>query len=73
MLKPNGVLLFANFARDISDDGYMETFMNWALLLRSEADMWNIINASVDRNTVEASVYFGANRNIVYGIIKKRA
>ena len=72
MLKPNGVFLFANFAQDISDDGYMETFMNWALLLRSEADMWNIINASVDRNTVEASVQFGANRNIVYGIVRKR-
>ena len=73
MLKPNGVLLFANFAQDISDDGYMETFMNWALLLRSEADMWDIINASVDRNAVEADVYFGANRNIVYGIVRKRA
>ena len=71
MLKPNGVLLFANFARDIGEDGYMETFMNWALLLRSEADMWSIINASVDRNTVEASVHFGANRNIVYGIIRE--
>ena len=73
MLKPGGVLLFANFAPGHLDDGYMETFMNWALLLRSEADMWNIINASVDRNTVEASVYFGANRNIVYGVIKRRA
>jgi SAM-dependent methyltransferase len=73
MLKPNGVLLFANFAQDIPDDGYMETFMNWALLLRSEADMWDIINASVDRNAVEAQVHFGANRNIVYGIIRKRA
>jgi SAM-dependent methyltransferase len=73
MLKPNGVLLFANFAQDIPDDGYMETFMNWALLLRSEADMWDIINASVDRNAVEADVHFGANRDIVYGIIRKRA
>lgn len=72
MLKPNGVFLFANFAEDIPDDGYMETFMNWALLLRSEADMWDIVNASVDRNTVDASVEYGENRNIVYGIIRKR-
>lgn len=72
-LKPGGTFLFANFAQDIVVDGYMETFMNWALLLRSEADMWNIVNASVDRNMVEASVVFGENRNIVYGIIKKRA
>ena len=72
MLKPNGVLLFANFSPEMSGDGFMETFMNWALLQRSEDDMWGIINASVDRNTVEAGVHFGANRNIVYGILKKR-
>jgi SAM-dependent methyltransferase len=73
MLKPDGVLLFANFAEDIFDDGYMETFMNWPLLLRSEADMWNIVNASVDRNRVEASVHFGANRNILYATIRNRS
>jgi hypothetical protein len=72
MLKPNGVFLFANFAKDIGVDGYMETFMNWGLLLRSETEMWNIINASVDRNAVEVSVHFGENRNILYGILKKR-
>ena len=73
MLKPNGVFLFANFASDMADDGYMESVMNWALLLRSEADMWNVINSSVERNTDEARVEFGENRNIVYGIIKKRS
>lgn len=72
-LKPNGSFLFANFSRDIVVDGYMETFMNWALLLRSEDEMWDIVNASVDRNAVEASVEFGANRNIVYGILRKRS
>jgi hypothetical protein len=44
--------------------------MDWVLLLRSEADMWNIINASVDRNTVEAQVFFGENRNVLYGVSK---
>ncbi len=72
MLKPNGVFLFANFADDIRVDAYMETFMNWTLLLRSEADMWDIINASTDRNSVEAKVFFGENRNIVYGVITRK-
>lgn len=72
MLKPNGVFLFANFHDDIVDDGYMETLMNWALILRSEEDVETIIRASVDRNAVETQVEFGANRNIVYGIITKR-
>lgn len=72
MLKPNGVLLFANFSPELTDDGYMETFMDWTLLLRSEADMWSIVNASVHRNAVDTSVFFGANRNIVYAVIRKR-
>lgn len=72
LLKPDGIFLFANFSPEMTDDGYMETFMNWALLQRSEEDMWAIINASVDRNCVEASVYFGSNRNIVYAVLRKR-
>ena len=65
-------LLFANFAQDIFDDAYMETFMNWPVLLRSEEDVWNIINASVDRNTVDVRVFSGENGNIIYGVITKR-
>lgn len=72
MLKPNGTFLFANYAEGNPDAGYRETFMDWVLLLRSQADMWNIINASVDRNTVEARVFFGENRNVLYGVIEKR-
>ncbi|WP_202329641.1 class I SAM-dependent methyltransferase [Mesorhizobium sp. L-8-3] len=72
MLKPNGVLFFANFSPELTDDGYMETFMDWTLLLRSEADMWKIVNGSVDRNSVDADVFFGENRNIVYATIAKR-
>jgi hypothetical protein len=73
MLKPNGVFLFANFAQDIGVDGYMETFMNWALLLRSETDMWNIIHKSAGKAAIDARVFYGANKNIVYGIIQKHA
>ncbi|KQV43404.1 MULTISPECIES: class I SAM-dependent methyltransferase [unclassified Rhizobium] len=71
MLKPGGVFLFANFAEGMADDGYMESYMNWVLLQRSEADMWNVINSSVERNGVDAEVWFGENRNIVYGTIRK--
>ncbi|NDV89504.1 class I SAM-dependent methyltransferase [Aurantimonas aggregata] len=72
MLKPGGLFLFANFNNDISDDGYMESFMNWPLLLRSEKDMWDIINASIDANVYEPNVFFGENRNIIYGTCHKR-
>jgi SAM-dependent methyltransferase len=71
MLKPNGTFLFANFSQEVPDDGYMETFMNWALLLRSEEDMWRIMRAATAGLDVECSLRFGKNRNIVYGIIRK--
>ncbi|MCO5064591.1 MAG: class I SAM-dependent methyltransferase [Rhizobiaceae bacterium] len=71
LLKPNGVFLFANFAQGIGVDGYMETFMNWPLLLRSEKQIWNIIEGSVDNSIIDANVFFGANHNIVYGVIVK--
>jgi len=69
LLKPGGIFLFANFAQGISDDGFMETFMNWPLLLRSEKQMWNIIEGSVDNSIVDANVFFGANHNVIYGVI----
>ncbi|RWG00903.1 class I SAM-dependent methyltransferase [Mesorhizobium sp.] len=72
LVKPDGEFLFANFSDEITTDGYMETFMDWPLILRSAGDMWDIINAAVDKNRVEAEVYYGSNRNIVYGKIRKR-
>lgn len=71
MLKPNGVFMFANFSEDIIADGYMETFMNWALLLRTEEDMWRIMRASTDDGVFDCFVRFGENRNIVYGFMRK--
>jgi hypothetical protein len=71
MVKPGGEFFFANFSDEITTDGYMETFMDWPLILRSADDMWDIIKAAVDMNHVEAEVFHGSNRNIVYGRIRK--
>lgn len=75
MLKPGGSFLFANFANDIRVDGYMEMIMNWALLLRDEHDMWRIIEQSIDgeQGDYEAKVFYGDNRNVIYGVISKIA
>ena len=73
LLKPGGEFLFANFSTEVVPDGYMETFMNWPLILRDEDKIWDIVNASVDRNTVEADVFFGENRHIVYAKIRRKA
>ena len=73
MLKPGGTFLFANYHVDTPDEGYMEAFMQWSLILRSEADMWAIIDQSVDRNTVDALVEYGGNGTVMYATIRKVA
>lgn len=72
LVKPGGEFLFANFSDRITTDGYMETFMDWPLILRSADDMWDIIKGAVDMNTVDADVWYGTNANIVYGTLRKR-
>ena len=73
MVRPGGTFLFANFSDETRVDGYMDMFMNWELLLRDEAAMWAIVNRSVDRNQVDAKVWFGGNRDVVYAALTKRA
>ncbi len=71
MLKPGGTFLFANFSPETDVDGYMETFMNWALLLRSEREMGSIASESVTGNDMKVSVWSGSNRSIVYCEIQR--
>lgn len=71
MVKPGGKFLFANFSDEIKTDGYMETFMDWPLILRNAKDMEEIVNGSVDRNAIDLKVFYGANRNIVYAEVTK--
>jgi len=72
MLKPGGIFLFANFSDEMADDGYMESYMNWELLQRSEVDMWRIANATAEAGAIDTKVWFGANRNIIYSTIMKK-
>lgn len=72
LVKPGGTFLFANYSHPIIVDGYLETFMNWTLLLRSEEDMFRIIRESADPAQWEASVFFGHERNIAYGVMRRK-
>ncbi|MFC3327648.1 hypothetical protein ACFOJ9_38775, partial [Mesorhizobium cantuariense] len=44
----------------------------WVLLLRSEVRHVEHRQCSVDRNAVEAQVFFGENHNVLYAVIEKR-
>ena len=54
LVKPGGEFLFANFSDEITTDGYMETFMDWPLILRSADDMRDIINAALGESSFAA-------------------
>jgi SAM-dependent methyltransferase len=73
LVKPGGAFLFANYSHPIIVDGYLETFMNWTLLLRSEEDMLRIIGESADAAEWDSSVFFGHERNIAYGVMRRKA
>lgn len=70
MLKPGGAYLFANFADDMPDDGYMETFMRWELILRSREDMQRVIDDSVGSEH-RSEIFFGENRTVIYAAITR--
>lgn len=70
MLKRGGTYLFANFADDIPDDGYMETFMRWELILRSREDMLRIIDESVGAEH-ESRIFTGENGCVIYAAIMR--
>lgn len=73
LVKPGGKMLFANFSDEITTDGYMETFMDWPLILRSGDDMMDIAVRAIDRNQADLNVFYGSNRNIVYATITKKS
>ncbi len=71
MLKPGGTLLFANFAKDIPDDGYMETFMDWQLRFRDETELEEFWSKLPNCDVTARQTFRGANGNVIYGRLSK--
>jgi SAM-dependent methyltransferase len=71
MLKPGGTLLFANFAKDIPDDGYMETFMDWQLRFRGETELEEFWSRLPDCDVAGRQTFRGANGNVIYAKVSK--
>ena len=63
MLRPGGRVLIANFVPGGSGRGYMELFMDWTLVLRSEAQMRELAEAA---GAAHASTFADPPRNVVY-------
>jgi SAM-dependent methyltransferase len=68
MLKPGGKFLLANFAKDIGVEGYMETFMNWPLIWRTDEDVQSIID-KVKHPIADVSLTRGENGGVIYAVL----
>jgi SAM-dependent methyltransferase len=63
MLRPGGRLLIGNFVPSGSGRGYMELFMDWALIVRNEVAMREMATAA---GATSISSYHDPHRNVVY-------
>lgn len=63
MLRPGGRLVIANFVPGGSGRGYMELFMDWTLVLRSEATLADMARRA---GAAQVNTFHDPHRNVVY-------
>jgi extracellular factor (EF) 3-hydroxypalmitic acid methyl ester biosynthesis protein len=66
MLRPGGKLLVANFVPDHLEVGYMETFMQWHLIYRTENQLDDVAKEIPASEIYEKRTFFEDNGNIVF-------
>ncbi|MEM7796248.1 MAG: class I SAM-dependent methyltransferase, partial [Cyanobacteria bacterium P01_C01_bin.118] len=66
MLRPQGKLLVANFVPNHRDVGYMETFMQWNLIYRTESQLDDVAKAISASAIAQKQTFFEPNGNIVF-------
>lgn len=65
-LRPGGRVLVANFAEGIPGAGYMEAFMDWFLVYRSECEMFDLLDEIPPSERAEVLLSSDAAQNILY-------
>jgi hypothetical protein len=66
LVKPGGRVLVANFAPNLRDIGYMESFMAWSLIYRDEGDMSEIAAGLPTELVAATRLFRDAHENIVF-------
>ena len=72
MLNPGGRMLIANFAPDLADAAYLESFMDWRPVYRNERDMFDLLAGIAHSDITEADLSFDAMRSVVYLLVRRR-
>lgn len=71
-VTPGGRLLLANFLPDIPDVGYMESFMDWHLIYRSDAQMRAFADALAVREVASVRQFRDPYNVVTYLEVTKR-
>jgi hypothetical protein len=67
LLNPGGRMMIVNFLHDIPDVGYMEAFMGWYLIYRSEAELLQLCSGIRKDAIAEVRLsYDAAGKNMAY-------
>lgn len=66
MLRPGGKLLVANFAPNLRDIGYMETFMAWWLIYRDETEVADFATEIPVLEVAEQSLFRDSCNNVIF-------
>ncbi len=71
MLKPGGQLMVANFLPGVPDVGYMETFMGWPLIYRSDEELADVASGIDQVQIADCQTFRDPLQNIVFLEMKK--
>jgi hypothetical protein len=71
MVRPGGLMLIPNFLKGARDTGYMESFMDWHLIYRDEADMWALSSGLRQQGMSECQVFDDDVDTITYLLVQK--
>jgi hypothetical protein len=71
MVNPGGQMLIPNFAPQVRDRAYMETFMDWTLIYRDKPAMARLLGR-IDRGQIQSyEAYEDPSGSVVYLLVTK--
>ena len=71
MLRPGGLLTVTNFLKNIPAVGYMESFMDWWLILRDEDELASLDSEIHPCEVAQKRVFVEPNQNIIFLVLSK--
>jgi len=73
MTRPGGTLLIPNFLTGLPDTGYMEAFMDWSLIYRNHAEMYDLAAALPAHEVANVQVFNDPDDAIAFLLVTKSA